>query len=86
MAKGPFLKRPVSVAGERGEHNLIRTVPEALAWIEAHRGDRACLTRTRRALTDAAAEGSLRRIRSATRAFEEAVARLDNEPASLSDA
>jgi hypothetical protein len=56
-----------------GKPALIKTVPEALQWIDRHIGDDPTWTRTRRALSEAATERSLRTIRAATRAFEEAI-------------
>ncbi len=74
------LKRPIRVEMPDGKPALIKTVPEALRWIELHVGDDPAWTRTRRALSEASAEGSLRKIRAATRAFEEAVQKPRERP------
>jgi hypothetical protein len=75
LAKGPPLKRWIVVENATGERALIRTVTEALAWIDLHAASDPSWARTRRSLSDAASDASLRKIRAATRAFEEAVAK-----------
>jgi len=75
LARGPLLKRLIVVESALGERALIRTVTDALAWIDLHAAADPSWARTRRALSDAASDASLRKIRAATRAFEEAVAK-----------
>ena len=53
----------------------IKTVQDALRWIEKHVADDPKWARTRVALQEAQVVGSLRKVRAATRAFEEAIGR-----------
>jgi hypothetical protein len=55
----------------------IKTVQDALHWIEKHVVDDPKWARTRLALQEALTIGSLRKVRAATRAFEEAVGRYN---------
>jgi hypothetical protein len=55
----------------------IKTAQDALRWIEKHFVDDPKWARTRLALQEAQTVGSLRKVRAATRAFEEAVGRYN---------
>ena len=55
----------------------IKTVQDALRWIEKHIVDDPKWTRTLLALQESQMIGSLRKVRAATRAFAEAIHRYD---------
>jgi hypothetical protein len=75
------LKRIVEVQTPEGDVRRIQTVGDAINYIERYAADDPRWLRTRRLLDHAATEGSLRRIRAATRAFAEAVAKPEQERA-----
>ena len=55
-----------------GQVATIKTVKDALRWIELHtNGSDPGWMRAARALSDARSDGSLRKLRAATRAFED---------------
>ena len=74
LALGDELRRQIRLARPDGTVEKIRTIKEALRWVEFHtdahdpRWQRAA-----KALKAAKADGSLRELRAATRAFEEAL-------------
>ncbi len=68
------LKRRIELEMPNGQVETVRTVQDALRWIERH-ADKSDpnWTRAWRALSEAKSDGSLRKLRSATRAFEDTV-------------
>lgn len=70
------LKRAISVRISHDEIRDIALISEALRFIDDHAGSDTSWIRTRRLLGDAAADPSLRRVRAATRAFDETVRKL----------
>jgi hypothetical protein len=76
MPSRTVLKRSVSISAGKSARQTIVTLADAMRYLDAHGGDDPRWMRTRRALEDAKATGSLRKIRQATRAFEEAVEEL----------
>lgn len=71
------LRKPVVAWTDEAGPVTIKTVQDALRWIEKHIADDPKWTRTRLALQEAQMLGSLRKVRAATRAFEEAIGRHD---------
>jgi hypothetical protein len=76
MPKRTLLMRSVSLYTGTENETTIVTLAEAIRYLEACGGADARWLRTRRILEEAKASGSLRHIRQATRAFEDAAAIL----------
>ena len=70
------LRKHIAVRCQDGVAETLATLPQALNWL-ARNADRISITpRTKRLFAEADAEGSLRKLRAATRALEELVADL----------
>ncbi|MGQ3355460.1 MAG: hypothetical protein ACT6XY_05225 [Phreatobacter sp.] len=72
MPKRTLLMRSVSLYPGTEDERVIVTLAEAIRYLDACGGGDPRWLRTRRILEEAKASGSLRHIRQATRAFEEA--------------
>lgn len=73
------LKRQIHAENEAGEPVRIKTVADALRWIDLHAATEPGWARTRWLLLEAESQQSLRKIRAATRAFEEAIKRRSGQ-------
>lgn len=70
------LRKHIVVRCQNGMNETLATLPQAMNWL-ARNADRISVTpRTKRLFAEADAEGSLRKMRAATRALEELVADL----------
>ncbi len=76
MSQSGELRRQIELDMPDGTVRKIKTVKEALRWVEAH-ADRCdpAWRRAAKALEAAKADGSLRELRAATRTFEDALRR-----------